>query len=237
MNFNYSDIMIYPSEAQYAANRFKILVIGRGGSGRSSLLRRFKQNIFHNPKEEISHPEITVVVRAIHGSIVKADLQIIELSSFACNEDVSGPAKVHMAKNFMDVNGVLLVYDTTNVKTFQELCDTLPTLQRMIAPNVDIFLVGTKADLNDQRMVSFDDAEKKSQELGFSLFETSAVTGVNCEELLIEVLDKVAERRAEIQERLTGKIEVVDTNETEPPRRSLFCWLPYFLTRKTMTST
>ncbi|ETN87179.1 Miro-like protein [Necator americanus] len=161
MNFNYSDIMIYPSEAQYAANRFKILVIGRGGSGRSSLLRRFKQNIFHNPKEEISHPEITVVVRAIHGSIVKADLQIMELSSFACNEDVSGPAKVHMAKNFMDVNGVLLVYDTTNVKTFQELCDTLPTLQRMIAPNVDIFLVGTKADLNDQRMVSFDDAEKK----------------------------------------------------------------------------
>ncbi|KIH57243.1 Ras family protein [Ancylostoma duodenale] len=208
---------------QYAANRYKILVVGRSGSGRSALVRRFKHNEFHEIMEDLPLPEITVV-----------------------------------AKHCLDVNGLLLVYDTTNQDAFGEICDVLPSLQRMthsqevsgcgvlafpaekdrnkIAPDVDIFLVGTKADLSDARKISFVDAEKKSQDLGFSLFETSAVIGINCEELILEVLDKLSERRAEVREYLTEKEEVPqeesEANEVEPVKPSLFCWLPYFWNKK-----
>ncbi|RCN51093.1 hypothetical protein ANCCAN_02880 [Ancylostoma caninum] len=107
---------------------------------------------------------------------------------------------------------------------------------KRIAPDVDIFLVGTKADLSDARKICFAVAEKKSQELGFSLFETSAVTGINCEELILEVLDKLFERRAEVREYLMEKEkapqEQSEANEVEPVKPSLFCWLPYFWKKK-----
>ncbi|EYB96651.1 hypothetical protein Y032_0148g2650 [Ancylostoma ceylanicum] len=211
MEVSYGDMVIFPREPQYAANRFKILVVGRKGSGRSALVRRFKHNEFHEIMEDLPLPEITVVVRAVRGDIVKADLQIMELSNFVTNDDPSNLAKVHIAKHCLDVNGLLLVYDTTSQETFEEICNALPSLQRMIAPDVDICLVGTKADLSDAREISFVDAEKKSQALGFSLFETSAVTGINCEELILEILDKLSERRAEVREYLTEKDKVCES--------------------------
>ncbi|RCN51094.1 hypothetical protein ANCCAN_02881 [Ancylostoma caninum] len=131
MDISYGDMVIFPREPQYAANRFKILVVGRSGSGRSALVRRFKHNEFHEIMEDLPLPEITVVVRAIRGDIVKADLQIMELSNFVANDDPSNLAKVHIAKHCLDVNGLLLVYDTTNQDAFGEICDALPSLQRM----------------------------------------------------------------------------------------------------------
>ncbi|KHJ95651.1 Miro-like protein [Oesophagostomum dentatum] len=172
MDVSYGDMIIYPKEPQYAPNRFKILVIGRKGSGRSALVRRFKLNVFEDQKDEITLPEITVIVRAVEGHIIKADFEIMELSKFLPDDDPSSPAKMHNAHHHLDVNGVLLVYDITNMDSYREICDALPVLQHMLAPDVDISFVGTKSDLKEAREVPFEDAEKKSQQLEFSLFET-----------------------------------------------------------------
>ncbi|CAJ0609154.1 unnamed protein product [Cylicocyclus nassatus] len=197
----FDDMIVYQSEQQYSSNRFKILVIGTKGSGRSSLVRRFKSNTFEKTKNETDLSEVVVLVRAIQGYIAKADVQIAELSTFVADgDDKSSPVKVHNAKNYLDVNGVLLLYDMTNATAFEEVTDALSALQKMVAPDVDIYLVGTKSDLIDARAITFEEAEERAEKLGYSLFETSAVTGKNCEELLVEVLDRLAERRAAAQE-------------------------------------
>ncbi|VDM59721.1 unnamed protein product [Angiostrongylus costaricensis] len=185
-------------------DRYKILILGRSGSGKSALIHRLKNNVFPDSDAITSFPNVTVIVRAIHGSIIKADLVESDLTDFLAKDASPDTAKVHLAKQTLDVNGLFLIYDITNSETFWEIDEVL----RVIPPDVDICLVGTKADMVDHRQISFKEAENKSHQLGFSLVETSAMMGINCEELLLEVLDKVAERRLEVRQYLSESTEV-----------------------------
>ncbi|KAK6039596.1 Ras family protein [Cooperia oncophora] len=172
-----------------------------------------QDNVFSDDEVANGLTDVTVLVRALHGVIVKADVVelgrfirffLVDDSSFRCKK------KLQLVKQYFDVNGLILVYDITSTDTFEELDDVLRVLQKMVAPDVDICLVGTKADLAVSRMISYDDAEKKSQEHGYSLFETSAATGINCEEALMETLDKMAERRSEVREYLSENTQDKD---------------------------
>uniref|UniRef100_A0A7I4Z7M6 Ras domain containing protein n=1 Tax=Haemonchus contortus TaxID=6289 RepID=A0A7I4Z7M6_HAECO len=237
MEINDHEVAVVEDEPQYAPNRFKILVVGRRGSGKTALIRRLKDNVFSDEEDDpTSATDVTVIVRAVQGSIIKADMVEVDLSTFLACDSPSSQAKVHFVRQYFDVNGLLLLYDITNSDTFEEIDDVLRTLQRMVAPDVDICIVGTKADLMESRKISFEAAEQKSVEHGFSLFETSALTGINCEEALIETLDKLAERRAEVREYWKENTEVCNelstTNEHEPAESNFFCWIPKFWRRK-----
>ena len=55
------------------------------------------------------------------------------------------------------------------------------------SPDIKIFLIGNKTDLEDQRVISTEQGEKMKKDFGFDLFmETSAKTGFNAEELFCE---------------------------------------------------
>ncbi|KAK6032881.1 Ras family protein [Ostertagia ostertagi] len=235
MEIHNHEVAVVADEPQYAANRYKILVVGRRGTGKSALIRRLKDNVFSDGEDVAGLTDVTVLVRALHGSIVKADVVEVDLSEFLSNDAPTSQARVHFVKQYFDVNGLILVYDITNTDTFDEIDDVLRALQKMVAPDVDICIAGTKADLVESRMISYEAAEKKSIEHGFSLFETSAVTGINCEEVLIETLDKLAERRSDVREYLSENAEVYNElstpSEHEPVGWSLFCWIPNFWRR------
>ena len=54
-------------------------------------------------------------------------------------------------------------------------------------PDIKIFLIGNKVDLEDQREVSTEEAEKLKNDYRFDLFmETSAKTGFNAKEIFVE---------------------------------------------------
>ena len=60
-------------------------------------------------------------------------------------------------------------------------------LRTKSSPDIKIFLIGNKADLEDKRVVSYEQGEKKKEEYGFDLFlETSAKTGLNAQKLFFE---------------------------------------------------
>ncbi|KAK5983005.1 hypothetical protein GCK32_000615 [Trichostrongylus colubriformis] len=228
------DVEVVADEPQYSANRYKIMVVGRRGSGKSALIRRLKDNVFSEDVDGLT--DVTVLVRALRGSIVKADLVEVDLSNLLTTDSASSQAKVHFVRQYFDVNGLLLVYDITDADTFEEIDDVLRVLQRMVAPDVDICMVGTKADLTVSRRISFEVAERKSIEHGYSLFETSALTGTNCEEVLMETLDKLAERRSDIREYWSENTQVYNElstpSEHEPVESSFFCWIPFLWRRK-----
>ncbi|WKY17250.1 hypothetical protein Q1695_001677 [Nippostrongylus brasiliensis] len=198
-------ISIVAHEPQFANNRFKILVVGRRECGKSALIRRLQRNTFENSKDI---PEVVVVIRAVHGSIVKVDLVAVDICKFLGDDPITDQARVDFVKHSFDMSGLFLLYDTTNAETFAEIDEVLRVLKRMVPPDVDVCIVGTKADLVDSRKVSYDEAERKSQQLGYSLFETSALTGLNCDDVLLETLDKLSERRREIRDYLLETTEV-----------------------------
>ena len=54
-------------------------------------------------------------------------------------------------------------------------------------PDVKIFLIGNKLDLENERQVEKEEAEKMKYDYGFSLFmESSAKSGMNVKEIFVE---------------------------------------------------
>ena len=54
-------------------------------------------------------------------------------------------------------------------------------------PNIKLFLIGNKADLEEEREIEFNDAKNFAKENGFDYVkETSAKNGLNAKEVFIE---------------------------------------------------
>ncbi|KHN72475.1 Ras-related protein Rab-26 [Toxocara canis] len=123
---------------------------------------------------------------------------------------------------FVDLCGIFLLYDITDGKSFTELSNIIGDLSHLISPDCEIFLIGCKADRREDRKVSYKDAEDMSLKIGFSLFETSAKSGSNCELALNEMLEKIYEKHEEAASYVCDA-----TEEAEPiPRFNLphiFC--------------
>ena len=55
------------------------------------------------------------------------------------------------------------------------------------SPDIKIFLIGNKADLEDKRLINKKDAEKYKEDYDLDYFiETSAKTGMNATEIFVE---------------------------------------------------
>ena len=73
-----------------------------------------------------------------------------------------------------------------SVRSFNELENWIKDLKQNSNPDIKIFLIGNKVDLEDQRKVSKEEAQKLKDDYEFEFFvEASAKTGFNAKEMFI----------------------------------------------------
>ncbi|VDK47756.1 unnamed protein product [Anisakis simplex] len=217
----------------FSRNRFKIAIVGTNGCGKTAFARRLARDMFceegtadsTEPFRQVFHKQMP------DGSCAKVEL--IDVGMQQLNEHcrtaniirqrlvVEGTPTTSCTE-FVDLCGIFLLYDITDAKSFSELSNIIGDLSHLISPDCEIFLIGCKTDRREDRKVSFKDAEDMSMRIGFSLFETSAKSGSNCELALHEMLEKIYEKHEE------AATYVCDaTEEAEPvPRFQLpyiFC--------------
>ena len=90
--------------------------------------------------------------------------------------------------------GVMLVYDITNKKTFEDVKDWIDLISENITSNNNhftIILVGNKTDLEDDREISYEEGEKLAKDYKYSFYETSALNGSNVEEAFMDLVNKI----------------------------------------------
>ena len=81
----------------------------------------------------------------------------------------------------------LIIYAINNMDSFKHAENWLNELKAQANPNVKVFLVGNKSDLEEERVVSKEDGEKFKEEKNLDKFiETSAKTGENARNVLLE---------------------------------------------------
>lgn len=83
---------------------------------------------------------------------------------------------------------MFLTYDVTRDETFANLFEWLKEIKQHASEDVKIYLIGNKAELEDQREVTFERAVEfaKDQKIHKAM-ETSAKTGLNVEEVFSTV--------------------------------------------------
>lgn len=90
--------------------------------------------------------------------------------------------------------GIMLVYDVTDVKSFNNIAKWLRAIQEHANPNVEKIILGNKCDIEDKRVISKERGELIAKENGVMFIETSAKTNNNIEEAFVQLAECILEK-------------------------------------------
>ena len=83
---------------------------------------------------------------------------------------------------YKGANGILVVYDITCRSSFDGLTPWLIEIEKSSNKDVYRLLIGNKNDLEDKRVISFDEGKEFASVNGMQFFETSAKTSDKVQE-------------------------------------------------------
>ena len=157
---------------------FKILIIGDYGVGKSSLISRFVNNHFN-----CDHLSTLGVDFAMHS--VNIDGQSIRLRMW----DLGGQQRYRNItySYYRGIDGVLIVYDITNLQSFNNVEYWLSEINRLAQKQVPCLLVGTKTDLDKHRAITLNQVQKMGEKHRVRVIETSSKNDKNIENCFVEL--------------------------------------------------
>ena len=172
------NIEILPEDfAQYDIS-FKIIVIGDQAVGKSCLTTQAVRNNFQEFYQATVGFEFLTFNMRINNNVLK--LQIWD----TCGQEVY---KSLISNFYRNSSLALILYAINNKDSFQHAETWLNDLKNQANPNVKVFLVGNKSDLENERVVSKEEGERFKEEKKLDrFFETSAKTGENARSALLE---------------------------------------------------
>lgn len=154
----------------------KVLLIGDGAVGKTSLIRRFVVDKFSDEYITTIGTKVTKKDLRIESPAKVTDLTLMIW-------DVLGQKGYRgiQDSSFQGARGALLVYDVTRPETSQSLQDYwLPHLLPVTEP-IPVVLVGNKVDLADSQKEAQEMLDERRDALGAPGFLSSAKTGLNVE--------------------------------------------------------
>ncbi|XP_026325093.1 ras-related protein Rab-10 [Hyposmocoma kahamanoa] len=191
---------------------FKLLLIGDSGVGKTCILFRFSDN--HFTTTFISTIGIDFKIKTVELRGKKIKLQIW---------DTAGQERFHTITTsyYRGAMGIMLVYDITNEKTFDDIVKWLRNIDEHANEDVEKMILGNKCDMEEKRVVSKERGEAIAREHGIRFMETSAKANINIDrafnELAEAILDKTAGREADADH---SRIAVERRPSRAPPTRA-----------------
>lgn len=89
-----------------------------------------------------------------------------------------------------------MVYDTTNLESFDHVNDWLKEVNRYAAEKTVKLLVGNKCDRTADKAVTDEQAKEFADDLGIAVLETSAKSSKNVEEAFLTMAGELVRQRA-----------------------------------------
>lgn len=162
---------------------YKIVVLGSGGVGKSALTVQFVQGLFvekYDPTIEDSYRKQ-----------VEIDGQqcMLEILDTAGTEQFTAMRDLYMKNG----QGFILVYSIIAQSTFNDLPDLRDQILRVKDKDVvPMLLVGNKADLTDQRVISTEQGDELAKKFGNCAFlEASAKTRTNVDLIFSTLIKQI----------------------------------------------
>ena len=171
---------------------FKILLLGDSSVGKTCFLLRYCDKSF----QDVHLSTIGLDYRL--KSMTLKNNKNIKLQIW----DTAGQDRFRaITKNYYKgANGIILIYDVTNMQTYENVKNWISQIKEEASPNVIIYLVGNKIDVPDeQRLIKAEDGQKIADEFNLPFKEASAKDGTNVNEIFQELLEEIDEKYAKIE--------------------------------------
>ena len=167
---------------------YKIILVGDSGVGKTCLLSMYV-------KGECGPTIPTIAVEFCTKEIELADNYKVKVQLWdtAGQERFKSLAMTYYRKAY----GILLLFDVTKRTSFISCKNYLEEVRMNSDKNCVIYLVGNKIDLENQRQISYDEANIFAKKEKIKYIETSAIKNMRVEEVFSSLLDNIYEIKKE----------------------------------------
>ncbi|OMJ73310.1 hypothetical protein SteCoe_28024 [Stentor coeruleus] len=149
---------------------FKYIIIGDSAVGKSCLLLQFTDRRFKNDHDLTIGVEFGARTININDKTIK-----LQMWDTAGQESFRSITRSY----YRGAVAALLVYDITNRDSFVSLSRWISEAKAHGNKDITLILVGNKNDIEDQRVVSTEEAQSFAEQNNLLFIETSAKTGNN----------------------------------------------------------
>ncbi|KAJ8032360.1 Ras-related protein Rab-21 [Holothuria leucospilota] len=164
--------------ASSSGANFKVVLLGEGCVGKTSLVLRYVENKFNDKH-----------ISTLQASFLNKKLNIGGKRVNIAIWDTAGQERFHALGPiyYRDSNGAILVYDITDEDSFSKVKNWVKELKKMLGNEICLCIAGNKIDLEKQRTVAVADAEAYAQQVGAKHYHTSAKLNKGIEEMFLEL--------------------------------------------------
>lgn len=188
--------------------KFKIIIIGTSGSGKTSILKKFADNEFNTSHASTIGVDFRHTEMTIDGQTYSVQIW-----------DTAGQDRFKSITRsfYTQADGVIIVYDITTKETFDQVAvwmeDIVRYNQKEELPKI---LIGNKVDLSSKRKISFSEGKSLANKLGVDFFESSAKTNVN----ITEVFEKIVLLMDEVRKKNVKKKQEEEIKKQEEDKKN-----------------
>lgn len=216
--------------ASTGTQRFKVVLLGEGRVGKTSILLRYVRGNFDTNQAS------TLQASYLDKRLVVTNTPV-QLSIW----DTAGQERFHALGPiyYRDADGALLVYDITDFESFTKVRKWVRELRGIVGNDISIVIAGNKCDLAKNRAVPEEDALKYAESVGATHFYTSAKTNTGMDDTFNTLTTKMIARRRETATSLAdlrppnmpgsgrggkrGSALVIVDNDTKPKESKSSC--------------
>lgn len=186
----------------------KILMLGDSGVGKSCLMMRFSDGKF--PLDIIGTAGIDCKER-----VVKFEEKIIRVQVW----DTAGQERYSVLTEsyYKKALGILLVYDTTDENSFNNVNSWMKNIKEKGNNIVEILLVGNKIDIPEKRQIPTSMGNSLAAKYGVTFLETSAKDGTNVEKAFAKLTEKIL-RNEELVKQCISKSDMISISKKQQPK-------------------
>ncbi|WP_287582953.1 Rab family GTPase [Candidatus Borrarchaeum sp.] len=170
---------------------FKVIVVGDGSVGKTSIIRRYvheKFDPYYKKTIGVAHAVKRINIKDTQVTLTLWDTGGQEL--FDCVRP----------QYYRGANGVLVVYDVTNKESFDHLDKWLNDISDQ-CEEIPIILVANKIDLTNKNIIPREEGERYALKKSLTFYETSAKTG----KMVVDVLKELARLMLKVAKKLEAK--------------------------------
>ncbi|XP_073011251.1 uncharacterized protein [Typha latifolia] len=193
---------------------FKLVLLGDGRVGKTSLVLRYVTNAFSEKQEATIQASYLTKRLVIEGVPITLSIW-----------DTAGQERFHALGPiyYRDADAAILVYDIMDNDTFLRVTKWVKELQLMAPKNMIMAIAANKSDLVRSKKFNVQEAESYASTIGASLFITSAKSGTGIDDIFLDLANRLLQRRKSMVEGLSstpqkkGIVIIDDEPEKEPP--------------------
>lgn len=164
---------------------YKILILGDSNVGKTCIVHRYCDDTYYDTY-------ISTIGVDFKQKIVQLDTIPIKLQIW----DTAGQERFRTLTTayYRGAMGILLVYDVTNIESFNHLMYWVKTIEENACPNVVKVLAGNKCDAVNERTVERSNGQMMAETFEMPFFEISCKQNINIEAAFSTLTQMIRER-------------------------------------------